>query len=55
MHEISFDPSLDEITVEDFEAVTTREVTLHDGSMVILKKLEIDYDPTDRWQALRMM
>ena len=30
-------------------------VTLHDGSMVILKKLEKDYDPTDRWQALRIM
>jgi 2-oxoglutarate ferredoxin oxidoreductase subunit beta len=28
---------------------------MHDGSTVILKKLEKDYDPTDRWQALRMM
>jgi len=55
LHEISFVPALDEITIEDFEAGTTREVTLHDGSMVILKKLEKDYDPTDRWQALRMM
>jgi 2-oxoglutarate ferredoxin oxidoreductase subunit beta len=55
LHEISFVPALDEITVEDFEEGTTREVTLHDGSMVILKKLEKDYDPTDRWQALRMM
>jgi len=55
LHEISFIPALDEITVEDFEEGTTREVTLHDGSTVILKKLEKDYDPTDRWQALRMM
>jgi 2-oxoglutarate ferredoxin oxidoreductase subunit beta len=55
LHEISFVPALDEITVEDFEEGTTREVTLHDGSTVILKKLEKDYDPTNRWQALRMM
>jgi len=55
LHEISFIPALDEITVEDFEAGDTREVTMHDGSMVILKKLDKDYDPTDRWQALRMM
>jgi 2-oxoglutarate ferredoxin oxidoreductase subunit beta len=55
LHEISFVPALDEITVEDFEEGTTREVTLHDGSMVLLKKLDKDYDPTDRWQALRML
>jgi 2-oxoglutarate ferredoxin oxidoreductase subunit beta len=55
LHEISFVPALDDITVEDFEPGTTRDVTLHDGSLVRLKKLETDYDPTDRWQALRMM
>jgi 2-oxoglutarate ferredoxin oxidoreductase subunit beta len=55
LHEISFVPALDEITVEDFEEGTTREVTMHDGSMVILKKLDKDYDPTNRWEALRMM
>ena len=55
LHEISFVPALDEITVEDFEEGTTREVTMHDGSLVILKKMDKDYDPTNRWQALRMM
>jgi 2-oxoglutarate ferredoxin oxidoreductase subunit beta len=55
LHEISFVPPMDEITVEDFEAGTVREVTLHDGSVVMLKKLEQDYDPTDRWQALRVL
>lgn len=56
LHEISFIPAFDEIMLEgEFEPGTVREVTLHDGSMVILKKLEKDYDPTDRWQALRMM
>ena len=55
LHEISYVPPRDEITVEDFEEGETREVTLHDGSQIILKKLERDYDPTDRWQALRML
>jgi len=30
-------------------------VELHDGSVVVFKKLENDYDPTDRWQALHML
>lgn len=55
LHEISYVPPRDEITVEDFEEGTTMEVTLHNGSTVVLKKLEHDYDPTDRWQALRML
>ncbi|MDO9129012.1 MAG: 2-oxoacid:ferredoxin oxidoreductase subunit beta [Anaerolineales bacterium] len=56
LHEISFVPALDEIMLADeFEPGTVREVTLHDGSQVILKKLEKEYDPTDRWQALQMM
>ena len=55
LHEISFVPAREEITVEDFEEGTTREVTLHDGSQVVLKKLENDYDPTSRWQALHML
>ena len=55
LHEISYVPPREEITVEDFEEGTTREVILHNGSMVVLKKLEHDYDPTDRWQALRML
>jgi 2-oxoglutarate ferredoxin oxidoreductase subunit beta len=30
-------------------------VTLHDCSTILLKKLGTDYDPTDRWQAMRML
>jgi 2-oxoglutarate ferredoxin oxidoreductase subunit beta len=55
LHEISFVPARDEITVDDFEEGTTRDVTLHDGSQVILKKLEKEYDPTSRWEALRIL
>jgi 2-oxoglutarate ferredoxin oxidoreductase subunit beta len=55
LHELSFIPARDEIMVEDFDEGSVREVTMHDGSVVILKKLANDYDPTDRWQALRML
>ena len=55
LHEISFVPARDEITIEDYEEGTMREVELHDGSMVVLKKLEKDYDPTDRAQAYKVL
>lgn len=55
LHEISFVPARDEITIEDFEEGTVRQVEMHDGSIVVLKKLEKDYDPTDRAQAFRVL
>lgn len=56
LHEISYVPKLDEILLADeFMPGTVKEVNLHDGSSIILKKLEKDYDPTDRWQALRIL
>ncbi len=55
LHEISLVLAREEITVEDFERGTTKEVTMYDGSVVLLKKLESEYDPTDKWQALRTL
>ncbi|MCX7609055.1 MAG: 2-oxoacid:ferredoxin oxidoreductase subunit beta [Anaerolineales bacterium] len=56
LHEISFVPALDEIELEgEFAEGEIREVTMHDGSTVILKKLERDYDPTDRGRAFQML
>jgi 2-oxoglutarate ferredoxin oxidoreductase subunit beta len=52
---VSFVPPRDEITVEDFEEGTVREVLMHDGSQVILKKLHKEYDPTSRWDAIHML
>ncbi len=51
LHELSYVPAREEITVEDYEEGTTREVSLHDGSTIVLKKLEKDHDPTNRMQA----
>ena len=55
IHELEFVPARDEITIENFEKGTIREVTLHDGSIIILKKLDKNYDPTNRNEAMRMM
>ncbi len=56
LHEISFVPALDEIELPgEFAEGDVREVTLHDGSAIILKKLERDYDPTDRGEAMQML
>ncbi len=54
LHELSFVPPAEEIMVEYGEG-EAKEVTMHDGSKVILKKLEKDYDPTNRPEALRML
>ena len=55
LHEISYIPPRDEITIEDFEEGTVREVELHDGATVVLKKLENDYNPRERWNAFRVL
>lgn len=55
LHDITFVPARDEITIDDYEPGTARTVELFDGSEIILKKLERDYDPSDLWQALRTL
>ncbi|HSQ25952.1 MAG TPA: 2-oxoacid:ferredoxin oxidoreductase subunit beta [Anaerolineales bacterium] len=54
LHELSFVPPAEEIFIE-YEPGEAKEVTMHDGSKVILKKLELDYDPTDRAVAMQML
>ena len=54
LHELSFVPPAEDITVE-YEEGEDKEVTLHDGSTVVLKKLGRDYDPTDRVEAMRVL
>lgn len=55
LHDISFVPTRRAIILDEFKEGTTKEVTLHDGSVVVLKKLEHDYDPTDKWQAMDVL
>jgi 2-oxoglutarate ferredoxin oxidoreductase subunit beta len=55
LHEVSFIPARDEIMIEDIEPGAELDVELHDGSVIKLKKLGQDYNPTHRWEALKML
>lgn len=52
--EISFVPFFEDISV-DYEPGTTRQVEMHDGSKLLLKKVAEDYDPTDKMSAVRLI
>src|SRR5216683_476577 len=54
LQEINFVPAFEEIDVE-YDPGTTVEVTMHDGSKLRLRKLEEDYDPTDRIKAIKRL
>src|SRR5713101_5819496 len=51
LQEVSFVPVFEDISVE-YDPGSTVEVTMHDGSRLRLRKLEEDYDPTDRIRAI---
>jgi 2-oxoglutarate/2-oxoacid ferredoxin oxidoreductase subunit beta len=54
LQEINFVPHFEEIDVE-YDAGTTVEVTMHDGSRLRLHKLEAEYDATNRIEAVRRL
>jgi 2-oxoglutarate/2-oxoacid ferredoxin oxidoreductase subunit beta len=51
LQEVDFVPYFEDISIE-YDPGTTAEVTMHDGSRLRLRKLEEDYDPTDRLKAI---
>jgi 2-oxoglutarate ferredoxin oxidoreductase subunit beta len=54
LEDVSFVPFFEDITV-DYDPGTTTEITLHDGSRMLLKKLDNDYDPANKSEALRVL
>jgi 2-oxoglutarate ferredoxin oxidoreductase subunit beta len=54
LQEISFIPGFEDIHI-DYDPGTTLEVAMHDGSRLRLRKLEEDYDPTDKVRAVTRM
>ncbi len=54
VEEITFVPFFEDVSV-DYPPGTAQEVTMHDGSKLVLKKLEDDYDPTDKLAAMRRL
>lgn len=54
LHELDFVPSFADIEVE-IEEGASRVVELHDGSKLLLHKLERDYDPSNRYHAMEVL
>jgi 2-oxoglutarate ferredoxin oxidoreductase subunit beta len=54
LHQIGFVPEYEPIEI-DYEPGTARVVEMHDGSKIVLKKLEEDYDPADPVMALQRL
>ena len=56
LHDITYIAPRNEIILEEeMMEGEIREVTMHDGSVVILKVLDKDYDPTNRFEAVRIL
>src|SRR5690348_16652509 len=51
LQDVSFVPHFEDINVE-YDPGSTVAVTMHDGSRLHLRKLEEDYDPTDKIRAM---
>jgi len=51
LQEINFIPSFEDIDV-DYDPGSTVDVTMHDGSHMRLRKLDADYDPTNKLRAI---
>jgi 2-oxoglutarate/2-oxoacid ferredoxin oxidoreductase subunit beta len=54
LHDVNFIPHFENIEVE-YDPGTTANITMHDGSSLRLKKLEEDYDPTNRITAVKRL
>lgn len=55
LHDIGWVPPAEEINIDDYEPGEMQVVELHDGSHIQLRKLERDYDPTDKMGALHRL
>jgi len=54
IHDFNFIPKKEEIVIEqEYPEGGIQKVTMHDGSKVVLQKLDLDYDPTDRINAIK--
>jgi 2-oxoglutarate ferredoxin oxidoreductase subunit beta len=54
LHEVDFVMPFEDIAIEYPEG-TAKSVSLHDGSRLVLRKLDRYYDPTDRMHAIQTL
>lgn len=55
LHDIGWIAPAEEIMIDDYEPGEMRVVEMHDGSHIQLRKLDEDYDPTDKMGALHRL
>jgi 2-oxoglutarate ferredoxin oxidoreductase subunit beta len=55
LHDFGWVPPTEEIVIDDYEPGEMRLVEMPDGSAIQLRKLETDYDPTDKLGALHRL
>ncbi|MCX7601346.1 MAG: 2-oxoacid:ferredoxin oxidoreductase subunit beta [Meiothermus sp.] len=55
LHELGFIPYAEEIQIAPMEPGELRTVRLHDGSLISLRNLDSDYDPTHKLGALERL
>lgn len=56
LQDITYIPEYDEIVIEEQEPGAVQSVEMHDGSRVMLKKLDpLKHDPTDRLAAIQLL
>lgn len=55
LHDIGWVPPAEEIQIGDYDPGEMQIVKMHDGSHIQLRKLEQDYDPTDKMGALHRL
>lgn len=54
LHDVNFVPAFEDISI-DYDPGTSVSVTMHDGSQLRLRKLEEDYDPTSKLNAIKRL
>ncbi|HNP86129.1 MAG TPA: 2-oxoacid:ferredoxin oxidoreductase subunit beta [Kouleothrix sp.] len=54
IQDIQFIPSFNEVSVE-YDEGEEQIVQMHDGPAIKLKKLDREYDPTNKWRALELL
>lgn len=52
LHGLDYIPVREEIMIDEYAPGEVKPVQLHDGSHILLRKLEADYDPKDRRAAM---
>lgn len=55
LHDFGWVPPAEEIEIDPQEPGEVRGIELHDGSHIMLRSLDEDYDPTNKMEALRLL